>query len=209
MPIIPNRNPRLALALCLALTPIFLGGCNPAQPASSAVDRANRDAPPEVSEARTVAEAALGKQAEVLAHGDLARDGFEQVLAVNREVQPPGTKAMAARPAAIAIVRAAILEKRDGKWAEVLRCDERLKNPSGYLAGSPAERVSGWRLEYHPDAGQGLEMNFTPAGVGDSAGQSILVRWNTRVKRYQSLEASHKRFLNELPTLETPSSFLK
>ena len=66
--------------------------------------------------------------------------------------------------AAIFITRAAILEKNNGKWSEVLRCDEHLKNPNGYLGGSPAAR--GHRLAAGISsriAKQGLEMKFTPA----------------------------------------------
>ncbi len=202
------------------MTALLLWGCNSAQPASSAAEGVNPDPAPEVSEPQSVAEAALGKQAEVLAQGDLARDGLDQILAVNRQANAQRGDASAASSAALLVVRAAILEKRDGKWAEVLRCDERLKNPNGYLAGSPAVRVSGWRLEYDPNAEKGLQMKFTPADAvatadtqapdgGEPRGRAIVVRWNARVKRYQSLDASHEKFLNEVPTLETPSSILR
>ena len=168
-----------------------------------------------------MAEAALGKQAEILEHGDLARNGSEQILAVNRIAnaqRAAGKPAGAGDPEAIFIRRAAILEKSDGKWSEVLRCDERLKNPNGYLAGTPAARVSGWRLEYSLDAGHGLEMKFTPAdpdadgagsGSGESPGKTVIVRWNKSAKRYQSLDQSQERYLTEVPTLETPMSILK
>ena len=165
-----------------------------------------------------MAETALGKRAEVLAHGDLARNGSEQILAVNRLANARRDASGPASPAGILILRAAILEKSGGKWTEVLRCDERLKNPNGYLAGSPAARVSGWRLEYNTDAGQGLEMKFTPAeidanaqgpGSSESPDKAVVVRWNTKAKRYQSLDASHEKYLNEVPTLETPLSILK
>lgn len=162
-----------------------------------------------------MAEAALGKRAEVLAHGDLARNGSEQILAVNRLVN---ARRDAAGPAGILILRAAILEKSGGKWTEVLRCDERLKNPNGYLAGSPAARVSGWRLEYNTDTARGLEMKFTPSDSDtdaqgldsrESPKQALVVRWNTKAKRYQSLDASHEKYLSEVPALETPLSILK
>jgi hypothetical protein len=213
-----NRNPRPALALSIGMAALLLGGCNPAQPTSPRIDRAKSDRAAENAEAQSMAEAALGKQAEVLAHGDFARNGLEQILAINRLASAQRGIADPASPARILILRAAVLEKRDGKWTEVLRCDERLKNPNGYLAGSPAARVTGWRLEYNPDAGLGLQMKFTPAdidaetrgaGSGDSPGATIIVGWNNRLKRYQSLDQSHERFLNEVPTLETPLSILK
>lgn len=165
-----------------------------------------------------MAEAALGKQAEVLAHGDLARNGLEQILAVNRIENAQRGAGSPANPAAILIRRAAVLEKSGGKWSEVLRCDERLKNPNGYLAGTPAARVSAWRLEYNLDAAQGLGMKFTPAGSdsdaagsgpGESQEKTLVVRWNKSAKRYQSLDQSQERYLNEVPTLETPMSILK
>jgi hypothetical protein len=165
-----------------------------------------------------VAEAALGKQAEVLAHGNLARNGLEQLLVVNRFAGAPRSSDGSENPAAIFLTRATILEKSNGPWIEMLRCDEHLKNPNGYLGGSPAARVNGWRLEFKLDTAQGLEMKFTPvnietgeqeSGAGEPAGQTVVVRWNTKVKRYQSLDASHERYLSEAPTLETPHSILR
>jgi hypothetical protein len=212
------RNPRRAVSLQIGLAVIFLAGCRPAQQLKSAGERANPDAAGMADDTRSVVEAALGKQAEVLAHGDLARNGLEQLLIVNRFDNAPRSSAGLENPAAIFITRAAILEKSNGQWTEVLRCDEHLKNPNGYLGGSPATRVNGWRLEFKPDTTQGLEMRFTPAnieareqgsGTGESAGQTVIVRWNTKAKRYQSLDASHERYLSEAPTLEIPHSILR
>jgi len=79
-------------------------------------------------------------------------------------------------------------------------------------------RAAGWRLIYDADSKQGLEMRFTPADVGanqygtgdtDRAARALVVRWNIKVKRYQSFDQSQERYLNEVPTLETPESFLK
>ena len=123
-------------------------------------------------------------------------------------------------PLPIFVTRAAILEKNGGKWSEVLLCDEHLKNPNGYLGGSPAARVAGWRLEYSQDAKEGLEMKFTPAdrfdavnvNTDESSGQNkptFDVRWNKNAKRYQSFDQSHERYLSEVPSLETPQSILK
>lgn len=217
----PMRTPRPALALFVGMAAFLLvlaGGCKPVQQASSAIDRTDPDAAVERTERQSVAEAALGNHAEVLAHGDLARNGLEQIFAVNRMAKAQRGDADSEGPAPLLILRAAILEKNGGRWAEVLRCDEHLKNPNGYLAGAPTARVSGWRLAYRTNAGRGLEMKFSPAdmdteaqasGAGDSPERAVVVRWNTKAKRYQSLDASQERYLNEVPTLETPLSILK
>jgi hypothetical protein len=207
------RTPRPALALFVGMTAlllVFVVGCKPAQQASSAIDRADADAAAKREETQSVAEAALGKQAEVLAHGDLARNGLEQILAVNRMAKAQRGGADSEDPSPLLILQAAILEKNGGRWAEVLRCDEHLKNPNGYLAGSPTARVSGWRLAYRTNTGRGLEMKFSSADTdADAQRQAVLVSWNTKAKRYQSLDASQDRYLSEVPTLETPLSILK
>jgi hypothetical protein len=210
------RNLHATLALLLGASVLCVAGCNSAQPALSSGQRGHAGPPGDLTETRKIAEAALGKQAQVLAHGDLARNGLEQVLVVNRFTQ--SRDAGAAPASEIFITRAAVLEKSGGKWTEVLRCDEHLKNPKGYLGGAPAARASGWRLEYAADTNLGLEMKFTPvdldggkrdSGAGDLAGQTVVVRWNKKAKRYQSLDRSHERYLIEAPTLETPQSILK
>jgi hypothetical protein len=152
-----------------------------------------------------VAEAALGMQAEVMAHGDLAGNGLEQMLVVNRPQHASGGGMAAGDPVRIFVTRATIIQKDSGRWTEVLRCDEHLKNPNGYLGGSPIEPVTGWQLEIAPNARQGFEMKFTPADEG----RTITVRWNTKTKRYQSLDPSHERYLIEAPTLATPQSILR
>ncbi len=170
--------------------------------------------------ARGIAEASLGKGAEVLAQGDLARNGREQLLVANRFSPGPGESKGDANPATIYVTRAAVLEENDGKWSEILLCDEHLKNPNGYLGGSTAAPVTGWRLEFTRDAKAGLEMKFTPAerpGAEDvneaqSSGANrpaFDVRWNKSAKRYQSYDQSHERYLSEVPSLETPQSILK
>jgi hypothetical protein len=212
------RNLRAALALLFGTSILCVAGCNSAQPAMSPGEPAHADQASDLTETRKIAEAALGKQAEVIAHGDLARNGLEQVLVVNRFAKSMGGGAVAAPSSTIFITRAAVLEKNDGKWSEVLRCDEHLKNPQGYLGGTPVERANGWRLEYTADKNLGLEMKFTPvnldagnpeAGTGEAAGRTVVVRWNRKAKRYQSLDRSHEGYLSEAPTLETPQSILK
>jgi hypothetical protein len=195
----------------------WLVGCKSVQQEAASEAATRSDAPVVAPEIRGVAEAVLGKQAEIVAHGDLARNGLEQLLVVN----PFGNEARGSvgsgNSSAILITRAAVVEKNGGMWAEVLRCDEHLKNPSGYLGGSPSARVSGWRLEIDRDTPQGLELRFTPSEAGqerssnaaEAGNRTIVVRWNTRAKRYQSLDRSHERYLGEAPTLETPQSILR
>jgi len=210
------RNLRTPLVLIAGMAALLFAGCSPAQPAASNIERADPDRAAEETETQRVAQAALGMEAVVLAHGDLARNGLEQILVVNRPVNAQRGGSGPASPAAVLITRATIIQKNDGKWSEVLRCDERLKNPNGYLGGSPGARVSGWQLVFDPDTKQGLEMKFTPAdadrpasGSDESPSKAVVVRWNTRVKRYQSLDQSHERYLNEIPSLETPQSTLR
>lgn len=197
-------------------TTFFLLGCKPAQQ-TAPTEAAAPPAAPAVPENQQIAEAVLGSQAEVIAHGDLARNGSEQLLVVNRFDSATGGKARPGNPSDIFVTRAVIVEKNNGKWSEVLRCDEHLKNTRGYVGGAPAAPVTGWRLVVNPDTDQGLELQFEPAvaseGISssnrDAGGRTISIRWNTRTKRYQSLDQSHKGFLGEVPTLETPQSILK
>jgi hypothetical protein len=201
--------------MCWSLA-FSLVGCQTA-PRPSAADA---DVATVRDEARDVAEASLGKQAEVMVHGDLAQNGREQVLVVNRMSAAPTDGLSTANPAAILIRRAAVLEKDGGKWSQVLLCDEYLKNPSGYLGRSPSGRVSGWRLEYRQDVQQGLQMKFTPADKTDMTPENAKessgdtpptfdVRWNKSTKRYQSFDQSHERYLSEVPTLGIPQSILR
>ncbi len=212
------RTAASALPWVMALS---LAGCRSAQQQQPPADNlAAVEAAHKADEARQVAEASLGKQAEILAQGDLALNGREQLLVVNRF--SPGAEANKkdGSPPPIFVTRAAVLEKNDGKWSQILMCDEHLKNPSGYLGGTPAARASGGRLEFSRDSKEGLQMNFAPAGnadgAGANAGQSSAinqaafhVRWNGNAKRYQSYDASHERYLSEIPSLEIPESTLK
>jgi hypothetical protein len=199
---------------------LSLAGCHPAQQPAPTDVKAAVEAADVANEARGVAEATLGKQAEILAHGDLARNGREQLLVVNRIAKGTTAGTLDANPSPILVLRAAILEKDGGKWSEILRCDEHLKNPNGYLGGSPATRVNGWRLEYSEDAKEGLKMSFTPAqrvdAVNANAEQrsgpnnaTFDVRWNRNAKRYQAFNQSHGRYLNEVPSVQTPESVLR
>jgi hypothetical protein len=212
-----NRKVRTdvgALSLILAL---LLAGCQSAQPQAPVSDPAATEATERAREAREIADATLGKQSEILAQGDLARNGRDQLLVVNR-FSKDAAGAGGGNPSTIFVARAAIFEKNGGKWSEILRCDEHLKNTNGYLGGTPSARVSGWRLEYVQDATKAFEMRFTPEDGASSeqepdahekAGTTVVVRWNAALKRYQSLDRSHSKFLTELPALEAGPSFLK
>jgi hypothetical protein len=161
----------------------------PAEPAKPAV-------PAEILGA---AQADLGEEAEVLAYDQLARNGntHEQILVVNRLPKTP----QGAVPGLL-ITRAVVLEKDAGQWKEVFRADEHLKNPQGYLGGTPISPVSGWRLQYEQHEDLGLVMYFTPIEKPAGGYQvTIGVRWNPKVKRYQSLDRNYEHFLGEVPSL--------
>jgi len=156
------------------------------------------------ADVKRVAEGALGMHAEVIAHGDLARNGLEQMLVVNRS-RNGNDDGQSGGSARLLVTRATIVQKQNGRWSEVLRCDEHLKNPNGYLGGSPVTPVTAWQLQIAPDTKQGLAMKFTPA----EQGPEISVRWNAKTARYQSLDRAEEKYLSEVPTLDTPQSVLR
>ena len=156
-------------------------------------------------EITSVVQSLLGSDAEVLVFGDLARTGQQQVLAVNRLPKTP-----AGAVPGILVTRAVVAENNGGKWKEVFRCDEHLKNPEGFLGGTPLAPVTGWRLQYEQNAEKGLLLFFTPLEQPRGGHvPTIGVRWNPKVKRYQSLDRNFEQFLGELPALERPTSRLK
>jgi hypothetical protein len=201
----------------LAVAVLLLAGCNQGAQTTPAEAAATEIAPETTSESLRVAEAVLGKQAEVVAHGDLARNGLEQLVVVNRADQGKSKGNDAESSSGMLITRAVIVQKNSDKWSEVLRCDEYVKNPRGYLGGSVAGPVTGWHLKIKKDAQTGLELRFTPAeslqesdsGSDGARSRTIVVRWNTKTKRYQSLDQSHREYQGEIPALETPQSILK
>jgi hypothetical protein len=170
-------------------------------------------------QAKEIAEASLGKGAEVLAYGDLAHNGQEQVLAAVRFSKNRTDGTGEPGSGVIYTSRATVLEDAGGKWSQVLLCDEHLKNPKGYLGGTRGMIANGWRLEYRRDPQAGLVMKFgaanateTDEAAGQSSGQknsTVEVRWNKNAKRYQTFEQSQERYLSEVPSLETPQSILK
>lgn len=161
-------------------------------------------APAIPADIQAAADAALGADTDVLAFGDLAKNGHRQILAVNRVKASP-EKAIAG----IAAMRVAVIENDGGTWKEIFRCDGHLKNAHGFMGGTPLSPVDGWRLQYEQNAQKGLQMYFTPIAkpVGGYI-QTIGVRWNPEVKRYQSLDRNYEQFLGEVPALDTPQSQL-
>ncbi len=196
------RTTAVTLFFCaLALLP----ACSqpaPSQPATAPPKLAVPAVPPEIA---SVAQSMLGSEAEVLVFGDLARTGRQQVLTVNQLA-----KTLVGEVPDILVTRAALAENDGGKWIEVLRCDEHLKNPSGFLGATPITPVTGWRLRYEQNAEKGLQLYFTPLELpGSEHIPTIAVRWNPKVKRYQSLDRNFEHFLSEVPALDRFYSHLK
>jgi hypothetical protein len=200
---------------------LSLAGCRMAPPPASADIETEAQSADIPDEAREVADASLGKQAEILARGNLAQNGREQILVVNR-LSVPGTKPSTgdAKSSPILVTRAVVLEKNGSKWTEILRCDEHLKNPNGYLGGLPTGRIDVWNFRYDQDLKEGLEIKLASALIGDAVnvhtGEHFElrspvfdVRWNKKAKRYETYDQSHERYLNEVPSLETPQSTLR
>ena len=173
----------------------------PAKKEAAAAAPAAPAIPPDIQAA---ADAALGADTEVLVFGDLAKNGHQQILAVNRVKSTPETAI-----AGIAAMRVAVIENEGSTWKEIFRCDGHLKNAHGFMGGTPLSPVGGWRLQYEQNPQKGLQMYFTPIAkpVGGYI-QTIGVRWNPQVKRYQSLDRNYDQFLGEVPALDTPQSQL-
>lgn len=188
-----------SLLICALASTFFYIGCGGSEKPTPGPAAAKKPEPPQApADLQTVAESELGAESEVLAWGDLARNGKEQILVINRiKKTPEGTV-----PGNL-FTRAVIAEKENGAWKEIFRCDEHLKNSKGFLAGTPLAAVSGWRLQYeqHPDTG--LVMYFTPLRVPEGGhAETIGVKWNPKVMRYQTLDRNFEQFQGEAPSLE-------
>jgi hypothetical protein len=179
-----------------------LAGCDSAptkteekKPTESIVPQAYQDA----------AISLLGSDAQVLLFGDLAKNAQKEVLVAN--VLPNTPKSVVA---GTVVTRAVVAQFEDGKWVELLRCDEYLKNGNGYLGLTPLQPVTGWKLQYEDSPEKGMSLYFTPVKAGSTEKTlPIAVRWNPVTKRYQSMDASYQKFLGEAPTLESPRSTLR
>ena len=184
-----------------------LAGCGEEQPATKSANSAETTpAKPAVPEdVQGAAEALLGTETQVIVFGDLAKTGKQQFVAANVVPKTPTNNL----PGTI-VTRAIIAENQDGKWLELLRCDEYLKNSKGYLGQTPAKPVTGWRLQYEQDPVKGLQLYFTPVNTSGSAhALPIGVQWNPAVKRYQSLDRTYEHFVSEATSLENARSMLR
>lgn len=208
----------VALIFCALL---LAGGCDrtvESEPGGGASDGVVADGNVGVKagvspELQGVAVQLLGSGAEVVASGDLAGNGKRQVLVIDRSLtQAAGSAAGSSGvDSGIVFSRAAILEQRGSKWNEVLLCDEFLKNPKGFLAGTPLSQVTAWRLQIGSHTGNAkiAEFDFTPLQPDGSGHLPTMVRWNRSAERYQSFDSNAKQFLNEAMSLETPRSELR
>lgn len=197
----------LALAAAVVTLPLLGASCGD-EPASQPAAEAAKPAEPVVPEdIDAAAHGFLGKETKVLIFGDLAKNGKQQFLAANVVPKTPKNENLAGT----IITRAVVAEDDDGKWNELLRVDEHLKNSKGFLALNPLGDIAGWRIQHEQDPVKGLQLYFTPiqgAGV-DNHLQPIGVAWNPATKRYQSLDRTYEHFLLESPTLETAKSRLR
>jgi hypothetical protein len=193
------------LASAFLAAALVFAGCDsePPKPASDAEKKSSEPAiPPGVQDA---ADTLLGSGTQVLLYGDLAHDGTQQMLAAN--VVPNTPKSTVA---GTVVTRAVVAENENGKWTELFRADEYLKNAKGYLALTPLGGVSGWKLQYENSPEKGASFYFTPIKQGSAEKTlPIAVRWNPTVKRYQSMDMSYEHFLNESPAIGSPRSALR
>jgi hypothetical protein len=199
-----GRFPLYFFTNVLSLT-IFLSGCGAdvPKPAPQVETKPAEPAVPE--EIQAAAKSVLGEETQVLAFGDLAKNGKQQFLAANVVPKTPTNNL----PGTI-VTRVVVVENTDGKWAEVLRCDEHLKNQKGFLGLTPLTGISGWRLQFEQNEEKGLQLYFTPLkGITDSHVLPIGVRWNPQTKRYQSLDRTYEHFLLESPSMQDARSVLK
>jgi hypothetical protein len=196
-----------AILLSLLGIVFCLTGCGVQAPGPEATSRAEtKPAKPTVpEEVQGAAEALLGSETQVLVFGDLAKTGKQQFLAANVVPKTPTNNALGT-----IVTRAVIAENNNGKWMELLRCNEYLKNEKGFLGLTPLNGVSGWRVQFEQDAEKGLQVYFTPLKVDGSAHVlPIGVRWNPATKRYQSLDRTYEHFFLEAPSLENARSRLR
>jgi hypothetical protein len=193
-------------AASLAFTASFLVGCGDEPTQKTAEETPAK--PPEAAVPEDIQAAAqnlLGKETQVLVFGDLAKTGQQQFLAANVVPKTPKNELTGT-----IVTRAVIAESTDGKWSELFRCDEYLKNAKGFLALTPLSPVAGWRVQFEQDPVKGIQLYFTPVkGTADPHVLPIGVAWNPATKRYQSLDRTYEHFLMEHSSLETARSVLR
>ena len=195
----------LKFSLSVLSLAIFLAGCGSDTPKPTSQAETKPAAPVVPEEIQLAATSLLGSESQVLTFGDLAKNGKQEFLVANVVPKTPTNNL----PGTI-VTRVVVAENTDGKWAEVLRCDEHLKNQKGYLGLTPLVPITGWRLQYEQSDMKGLELYFTPLkGTIDSHVLPIGVRWNPETKRYQSLDRNYEHFLLESPSLQDARSVLR
>jgi hypothetical protein len=167
---------------------------------------ASKPAEPAVpADIQAAADGSLGSETAVVAYGDLAKTGTQQILAANVVPKTPKENITGT-----IVSRAAILENQDGQWKQIFVCDEYLKNAKGFLGMTPLDPVSAWRIQHEQDPVQGFTIYFTPVkGMPEAHVLPIAVRWNPKVKRYQSLDRTYQQFLSESATLSNIRTRLK
>jgi hypothetical protein len=186
---------------------LLMAGCGTdgTTPRAAGEEKAKPAEPAIPEEIQSAAQALLGKEAQVLAFGDLAKNEKQEFLAANVVPKTPTNNI----PGTI-VTRVVVAENSDGKWSEVFHCDEHLKNGKGYLGLTPIEPVTGWRLQYEQDPQKGLQLYLTPLNTGGAShALPIGVRWNPETKRYQSLDHTFEHFLLESPALDAARSRLR
>jgi hypothetical protein len=184
-------------------------GCGSEAPKSSSEPAAQAQAKPAEpaipDDIQDAAKHLLGSDAQVLVVGDLAKNGKRQFLAANVVPKTPKNNI----PGTV-VTRAIVAQDDDGKWTELLRVDEHLKNQKGYLGATPLDSINGWRLQYEQNPEKGLQLYFTPLKVnGDTHVLPVGVRWNPATSRYQSLDAGYEHFLKESTSLQNVRSTLR
>lgn len=193
---------RIALHAFLAFA-FLLAGCDSQQPKPASEAEQKPAQPPVPDDIQEAAKMFLGSEVQVLMWGDLAKNGKQEFLAAN--VVPNTPKKMVA---GTAVTRAVVAENDDGKWVELMRADEHLKNQKGYLGLTPLQPVSGWKLQYEQPEGKTLALYFTPIS-NNSSERTIAVKYNPETKRYQSMDLNYEHFLLEAPSLDSPRSMLR
>lgn len=200
------RNIFIAVLTATAFGSLGVGcGTEAPKPSSEPAAEAKPAAPAIPEDIQDAAKHLLGSDAQVLLFGDLAKNGKRQFLAANVVPKTPQNNV----PGTV-VTRAIVAQDDDGKWTELLRVDEHLKNQKGYLGLTPLDSITGWRLQDEQNPEKGLQLYFTPLKVnGDTHVLTIGVRWNPATNRYQSLDASYEHFLKESSTLQNVRSSLR
>lgn len=190
---------RTAILIGLVCVSAGIMGCeSPAKNPASNTSAQQPKAPAVPEDIFSAAAGALSSEAEVLAWGDLALTGHQQILAINRV-----NKTDLGVGTVVVFTRLAILENDGNQWKEILLCAEHLKNPNGFLGGTPTAAVSQWRLQFEKNPTKGLLLFLKPFNQGPTIrDQTIEVRWNPEVKRYQAMDANFETFIGENPALE-------